>query len=154
MLFRSNHLPKPMWPWRTVHGAGVQRPLSWSSLVARVMRGVRRQWAGRFCCWYIAFVDGALLRPTAGFFIALIPAAPAAARLTFTAGSEAFGVSVEPSDKFVYVVASGRNAVYAYGINPQTGALTSVSGSPFTAGRYPEEIATCRVAGTVCKPPA
>jgi 6-phosphogluconolactonase len=70
----------------------------------------------------------------------------------FTAGSEAYGVSVEPSDKFVYVVASGRNAVFGYTINAKTGALTPVSGSPFTRGAFPEEIATCRVARTVCKP--
>jgi hypothetical protein len=50
-------------------------------------------------------------------------------------------------------VASGRNAVFGYAINAKTGALTPVSGSPFTTGAFPEEIATCRVARTVCKPP-
>ena len=43
--------------------------------------------------------------------------------------------------KFVYVINEGPNNISAYSINAATGSLTPVSGSPFTAGKYTENVA-------------
>jgi DNA-binding beta-propeller fold protein YncE len=53
------------------------------------------------------------------------------------------GVSVDSAGKFLYVANSGKASagVSAYAINPSTGALTSISGSPFAAGTSPEATA-------------
>ena len=64
---------------------------------------------------------------------------------SFTAKRFATGVAVHPSGKFVYVAAfsypgfSGN--ISGYTINPSTGALTSIAGSPFAAGGEPRGVA-------------
>lgn len=42
---------------------------------------------------------------------------------------------------FVYVSNNGSNTVSAYAINPTTGALTPVTGSPFATGSGPGTVA-------------
>jgi 6-phosphogluconolactonase (cycloisomerase 2 family) len=42
-------------------------------------------------------------------------------------------VAVDPSNRFVYQVGGNTDGVYAYNIIPATGALTAISGSPFTS---------------------
>jgi 6-phosphogluconolactonase len=46
-------------------------------------------------------------------------------------------VTVDPTGKFLYAALNGSNAVSAYTINSSTGALTTVVGSPFPAGKVP-----------------
>jgi len=43
--------------------------------------------------------------------------------------------------QFVYVANASSNNVSGYTINPTTGALTAISGSPFAAGRFPTSMA-------------
>lgn len=52
-------------------------------------------------------------------------------------------ISVDPTGKFLYVLALYGNAgiVSGYAINPSTGALTPVPGSPFTAGDFSDGLA-------------
>ena len=45
------------------------------------------------------------------------------------------------SGKFLYVANQGSNNISAYSIDPNTGALTAISGSPFTAGTKPTSLA-------------
>jgi hypothetical protein len=47
-------------------------------------------------------------------------------------------VAVDPTGKFVYLASEYSNDVSGYTINPTTGALTAISGSPFAAGRFPQ----------------
>jgi len=49
----------------------------------------------------------------------------------------AVSVAVAPEGGFVYVVNADSNNVSGYTINPTTGALTAISGSPFAAGSRP-----------------
>jgi 6-phosphogluconolactonase (cycloisomerase 2 family) len=58
---------------------------------------------------------------------------------TYTAGDGPSSVVVDPSGRFVYVTNNGFPSfnVSAYSINPLTGALTDVPGSPFSAGNAP-----------------
>ncbi len=69
---------------------------------------------------------------------ALTPAAGS----PFVAGISPTGVAVDPSGKFAYVMNTtgvhvGDGATFAYSINPTTGALTPVTGSPFALGFFP-----------------
>ena len=59
------------------------------------------------------------------------------------AGIYAFAnsVTVDPSGRFGYVANEFTNDIAAYTINASTGALTVVSGSPFTAGTAPFSVA-------------
>ena len=45
-----------------------------------------------------------------------------------------------PGGTFAYVANFGSNNVLAYSINATTGALTPVTGSPFTAGSGPNSV--------------
>jgi DNA-binding beta-propeller fold protein YncE len=43
------------------------------------------------------------------------------------------GIAIDPTGSFLYVSNSGDGTVSAFTINPTTGALTAIAGSPFTA---------------------
>jgi DNA-binding beta-propeller fold protein YncE len=43
--------------------------------------------------------------------------------------------------QFVYVANSGDNTVSGYTMNPVSGALTAIAGSPFKGGSYPNAVA-------------
>ena len=65
----------------------------------------------------------------------------------FAAGYGPYGVAIDPSGKFAYVANNGTISghytgnVSAFAINPRSGALTPVSGSPFAAGKNPLGVA-------------
>jgi 6-phosphogluconolactonase len=69
----------------------------------------------------------------------------------FPAGVAPSSVAVDPSGKFAYVANAGSHNVSghgfvsgnvsAYTIDPSTGALTPIAGSPFTAGVFPTSVA-------------
>jgi YVTN family beta-propeller protein len=50
-------------------------------------------------------------------------------------------VAVNPAGTFAYVANENSNDVSAYSIDPTTGALTAVKGSPFGAGGGSRSIA-------------
>jgi hypothetical protein len=50
-------------------------------------------------------------------------------------------VAVDPSGKFAYVTNVNDNNVSGYTIDPSTGALTAIAGSPFAAGGGPFSVA-------------
>jgi 6-phosphogluconolactonase (cycloisomerase 2 family) len=55
----------------------------------------------------------------------------------FAAGSQPESVTVDPSDRFVYVTNFGSNNISGYTITASSGALTPIPGSPFAAGTAP-----------------
>jgi len=60
----------------------------------------------------------------------------------FAAGYGAYAVAIDPTGKFAYVANNGTSSgkqgnVSAFGIDPHTGALVPVPGSPFAAGSNP-----------------
>jgi 6-phosphogluconolactonase len=61
----------------------------------------------------------------------------------FASKGQTTQLSVDPTDKFLYVLANYGNTgiVSGYAINPSTGALTPVAGSPFTAGDFSSGLA-------------
>lgn len=56
------------------------------------------------------------------------------------ANSSPSSVTVDPSGKFVYVANSAKNNLSAFSIDPISGALTPVSGSPFATGSAPVSV--------------
>jgi 6-phosphogluconolactonase len=63
----------------------------------------------------------------------------------FAAGTDPYGVAIDPSGNFAYVAnanwGSGSGSISAYQINPSSGVLTQVQGSPFAAGAGPVQLA-------------
>ena len=56
-------------------------------------------------------------------------------------GTNAYAVTVDGSNQFLYVANEGAASISAYGLNAANGALTAVSGSPFAAGNLPDFLA-------------
>jgi len=50
------------------------------------------------------------------------------------------GITVDPTGKFAYVTNYEGFTVSGYEINPSTGGLTAVPGSPFAAGEGPTSV--------------
>jgi 6-phosphogluconolactonase (cycloisomerase 2 family) len=56
-------------------------------------------------------------------------------------GTNAYSVTVDASNQFLYVANDGAANVSAYELNAASGALTAISGSPFAAGNRPDFLA-------------
>jgi len=52
-------------------------------------------------------------------------------------GQHPFGLAIDPSGSFLYVVNKVDNSISAFSIDSMTGMLRSLPGSPFAAGRGP-----------------
>ena len=83
-------------------------------------------------------VSGYTIDPNTGALTAI-------ADSPFPAGAGPASVAVDPSGKFAYVTnapfSSGTGNVSGYTIDPNTGALTAIAGSPFPAGAGPVSVA-------------
>jgi len=64
-----------------------------------------------------------------------------------------FAIAIDPTGTFAYVTNEYANNVSTYNVNPTSGALTQVQGSPFATGENPWAIATCKVVKNACVPP-
>jgi len=60
-----------------------------------------------------------------------------------------FAARLHAQSEFAYVANVGSNNVSGYAINPTTGALTPIAGSPFAAGFLPESVAVAPVKASV-----
>jgi 6-phosphogluconolactonase len=83
-------------------------------------------------------VSGYFINPSSGA-LTQVPGSP------FAAGADSYGVAIDPSGKFVYVAnaqwGSAYGTISAYRINPSSGALTPLLGSPFAAAAGPVQLA-------------
>src|SRR6266513_2620485 len=59
-----------------------------------------------------------------------------------SAGANAYSITIDPTNQFLYVTNDGAANVSGFTLNASTGALTPMAGSPFPAGNHPEFIAT------------
>jgi DNA-binding beta-propeller fold protein YncE len=55
----------------------------------------------------------------------------------FVAGSQPYSVTVDPTNRFVYVANWGSHNVSAFKRDDKTGALTEIAGSPYATGWFP-----------------
>lgn len=60
-------------------------------------------------------------------------------------GSDHYQITMDPSGQFLYVTNCGQDTIFAYGINPDTGALMPVFGLPFYVGKTPGSITIARI---------
>jgi 6-phosphogluconolactonase (cycloisomerase 2 family) len=58
------------------------------------------------------------------------------------AGANAYSVSIDPTNQFLYVTNDGAANIAGFRLDALTGALTPMSDSPFPAGNLPEFLAT------------
>jgi len=58
------------------------------------------------------------------------------------AGANAYSVSTDPTNQFLYVANDGAANIAGFKLDASTGALTPMSGSPFPTGSRPEFLAT------------
>ncbi len=59
-----------------------------------------------------------------------------------SAGANAYSVSIDPFNQFLYVADDSAANIAGFTLDSATGALTPMSGSPFPAGSHPEFLAT------------
>jgi len=59
-----------------------------------------------------------------------------------TVGVDAYSITVDPTNRFLYVTDDGTAHVSGFTLDASTGALTPMAGSPFPAGHHPDFIAT------------
>jgi len=69
-----------------------------------------------------------------------VPGSPFAADPNASSDTSPYGIVVDPSGSFVYVALAGTDQVAAFSITPDTGVLSPVAGSPFTAGGTPSQL--------------
>jgi 6-phosphogluconolactonase len=65
-----------------------------------------------------------------------LPGFPVAAR------ANAYSITIDPTNRFLYVTNDGAATVSGFTLDASTGALTPMAGSPFPAGNHPQFIAT------------
>jgi 6-phosphogluconolactonase len=58
------------------------------------------------------------------------------------AGANAYSITIDPTNQFLYVTSSGAATVSGFKLDASTGALAPMSGSPFPAGNRPGFLAT------------
>jgi len=59
----------------------------------------------------------------------------------YATGTNAYSVTVDPSNQFLYVANDGAGSVSGFKRNPMSGRLTAIPGSPFAAGNKPDFVA-------------
>jgi 6-phosphogluconolactonase len=58
------------------------------------------------------------------------------------AGANAYSITIDPANQFLYVANDGAANVTGFRLDASTGALTPMSGSPFPAGNRPDFLTT------------
>ena len=57
-------------------------------------------------------------------------------------GANAYSVTIDPTNQFLYVANDGAANVSGFSLDSSTGMLTPIAGSPFTAGNHPDFVST------------
>jgi 6-phosphogluconolactonase len=117
-------------------GIGLLSPLSGSPFPIPVSHYIATDQTGAYL--YVtsgASVVGYGIDATTGALTPL-PGFPVAA------GANAYSITIDPTNEFLYVTNDGAANVSAFTLDASTGALTPMAGSPFPAGKHPKFIAT------------
>ncbi len=119
-----------------VDGGGVLTPLSGSPFPLPVSHYIATDQTGAYL--YVtsgASIVGYAIDATTGALTAL-PGFPVAT------GANAYSITIDPTNRTLYVTNDGAANVSAFTLDASTGALTPMAGSPFPAGHHPQFIAT------------
>jgi 6-phosphogluconolactonase (cycloisomerase 2 family) len=96
--------------------------------------------SGKFLFVVNANLDGISAFTVNSGVLALVPGSPFPVN-TVPMAAVPLGLAVAPSGNFVYVANSNNNTLSILSVDPSTGALASVSGSPVTTGTTPLAVA-------------
>jgi 6-phosphogluconolactonase (cycloisomerase 2 family) len=115
---------------------GVLSPLSGSPFPLPVSHGIATDQAGAYLyvtsganvVGYRIDANTGALTPLAGFPV--------------SAGADAYSITVDPTNQFLYVANDGAANISGFRLDASTGALTPMAGSPFPAGQHSDFIAT------------
>jgi YVTN family beta-propeller protein len=114
---------------------GALSPLSGSPFPLPVSHGMATDQSGGYL--YItsgAGIVGYAINAISGALTAL-PGFPVAA------GANAYSITIDPSNQFLYVANDGAASISGFRRDATTGALTPMAGSPFPSGSHPAFIA-------------
>jgi 6-phosphogluconolactonase len=99
----------------------------------------------------ISYMHSAAVDPTGTFLVAAHPGNVSSYRIdpetgslmlaSYVIGGTPWSVSFEPTGQYVYVANVNSNTVSGFGLDPATGELTTVPGSPFGTGANPQRVA-------------
>jgi 6-phosphogluconolactonase (cycloisomerase 2 family) len=120
----------------SLDGIGALSPLSGSPFPLPVSHYIATDQTGAYL--YVtsgANVVGYGIDSTTGALTPL-PGFPVAA------GANAYSITVDPTNQFLYVTNDGAANVSGFTLDASTGSLTPMADSPFPAGKLPEFIAT------------
>src|SRR5882762_4266311 len=116
--------------------SGALSPLSGSPFPLAVSHDIATDRTGA----YLYVTTGASI---VGYGIdATTGALTALAGFPVSAGANAYSVSIDPTNQFLYVANDGAANVSGFTLDASTGSLTPMVGSSFPAGNHPEFIAT------------
>jgi 6-phosphogluconolactonase (cycloisomerase 2 family) len=116
--------------------SGALSPLSGSPFPLPVSHYIATDQTGAYL--YVtsgASIVGYAIDAATGALIAL-PGFPVAA------GANAYSISIDPGNQFLYVANDGGANISGFKLDASTGALTPMAGSPFPAGNHPKFMAT------------
>lgn len=60
----------------------------------------------------------------------------------FAAGLNPYGVAIDPTNQFLYVTNEGGDSISGFKLDPSSGDLLALPGSPFNTGHTPEPVTT------------
>ncbi len=106
-----------------------------------VAQSVARERSGRDAAVQFAYVTNFGSKNVSAYSVTVDGALAPLAGPPVKAGTEPYGIAVDPTGKFAYVANLGSNNVSAYTIDVTSGALKKVKGSPFAGGSNPISIA-------------
>ena len=116
--------------------SGILSPLSGSPFPLPVSHYIAADLTGAYL--YVtsgASIVGYGINATTGALTAL-PGFPV------STGANAYSITIDPTNRFLYVANDGAASVSGFTLDTTTGALTPMAGSPFPAGSHPQFIAT------------
>jgi 6-phosphogluconolactonase len=121
---------------RTTSGAQALPPAS-----PYAIQPVERERSGRDVAVEFAYVTNFGSMNVSAYSIAPGGALTPLAGSPFRAGTDPWGIAIDPTGKFAYTANLGSNDVSAYTIDAMSGALRRVKGSPFATGSSPIGVA-------------
>ena len=106
------------------------------------VQSVERERSGRDVADEFAYVTNFGSKNVSAYSIAAGGALTPLAASPFAAGTDPYGIAIDPTGRFAYVANFGSNNVSAYSIDATSGALKKVKGSPFASGAGPYSVAS------------
>jgi 6-phosphogluconolactonase len=117
-------------------GTGALSPLGGSPFPLPVSHYMATDQTGA----YLYFTSGASI---VGYAIdATTGALTRLAGFPLATGANAYSITIDPTNRILYVTNDGAANVSGFTLDASTGALTRMAGSPFPAGNHPQFIAT------------